>query len=729
VGKESKADSEAAAARVLESWPDNVRVADIAELGALPADQSRRLVNQLLGSLPVGPMGATEAARLGQLIALLAALGVKPDHGTVVALRSRYQRVHRLPKSVVEQLNQLDRMTSTPRATPGVLGDDNFPSPEPSSFDYSNTGMAEAATVDDSMMPRPTTAPKPPTATEPRISGDAGCGDGGDAMPPPPPLTTPVARYFNAELEDHDLTKPLQIGAQYSVAFDIDSVRRALSGDQPVPISDVFFGTDDQNRVLTVQIAAQGFEILGQAQRPLQLPRAGKSLGRARFDVSPQRAGIALLTATLSYQGNFITQMQLSCPVGTPGEFTATVIGRPVNSFVALKPRDLGLIIRPDSNGFRCTAIGSVVEDVHMPVTVKALDIAAAQARAELTAVVLGNYDGSQPFLEGVDIPADVEQQALRRLAEAGRRLYQKLFRPPKGADDLKRIGNWLADRAADPEWQLTIQISADQVPVPWSMLYLGEVGATDKLSWDKFLGVRHIVEQMPFQKMPEDDDPEIDSRPDLTLGLNINPTIDIETKMTLVAEHQQRWAGFASARTNMKVLKRTTCDEIVRALADPSTADKVMYFYCHAKSNDKNPDESAIVMGAQADKTSYATLKDLNLHAPTDVQLAGRPLIVLNACESAELSPLFYDGFVPFFLAKGARGVIGTECRTPVLFAIHWADAFVDRLLDGAQIGQGLLDVRRQLLRENRNPLGLLYTCYCDASTQIVPPVAACAP
>jgi hypothetical protein len=418
--------------------------------------------------------------------------------------------------------------------------------------------------------------------------------------------------------------------------------------------------------------------------------------------------------------------MQLSCPVGGPGEFTATLLGRPVNSVVALKPRDLGLVIRPDINGFHCTAMGSVAFDVNMPITVDALDIAATEARAAMTAVIMGNYNGRQPFLTGIDIPADIEQQALRRLAEAGRRLYQRLFAPPGGGDDLASIGTWLADRVADHELQLTIQISAHQVPVPWSMLYFGEVGKNDELSWNKFLGIRHIVEQLPFQQMPKDDDPQIDSRPDLTVGLNINPSIDADKNITSVAEHQQRWAGFTAARTNFKILTRSTSNEIVEALADPSTADKVMYFYCHAKSDDENPDESAIIMGLPSDADSWTTLNDLNLHAPTTVKLAGRPLVVLNACESAELSPRFYDGFVPFFLAKGARGVIGTECKTPVLFAIHWADAFVDKLLDGAQIGQGLLHVRQQLLDTNRNPLGLLYTCYCDASTQIAPPIAA---
>jgi hypothetical protein len=35
------------------------------------------------------------------------------------------------------------------------------------------------------------------------------------------------------------------------------------------------------------------------------------------------------------------------------------------------------------------------------------------------------------------------------------------------------------------------------------------------------------------------------------------------------------------------------------------------------------------------------------------------------------------------------------------------------------------MLELRQQFLREHGNPLGLLYTVYCDADTRIAPPLA----
>ncbi|MEA3397660.1 MAG: CHAT domain-containing protein, partial [Chloroflexota bacterium] len=118
---------------------------------------------------------------------------------------------------------------------------------------------------------------------------------------------------------------------------------------------------------------------------------------------------------------------------------------------------------------------------------------------------------------------------------------------------------------------------------------------------------------------------------------------------------------------------------------------------------------------------------EDLNLFASTRKVLPGAPLVFINACESAELSPLFYDGFAPYFMAKGARGVIGAECETPALFAAEWARRFFDQFLAGESLGQVFLDLRREFYYEHHNLLGLLYALYADGDTCIVPGVKPC--
>ncbi len=113
-------------------------------------------------------------------------------------------------------------------------------------------------------------------------------------------------------------------------------------------------------------------------------------------------------------------------------------------------------------------------------------------------------------------------------------------------------------------------------------------------------------------------------------------------------------------------------------------------------------------------------------MFAPWGSALSGHPLVFINACESGELTPTFYDGFVPYFLAKGARGVIGTETKTPGLFASEWAKAFFDDFFTGKPLGQVVLDQRRRFLAEHNNPLGLLYGIHCDTDTVVSPALAA---
>jgi hypothetical protein len=116
-------------------------------------------------------------------------------------------------------------------------------------------------------------------------------------------------------------------------------------------------------------------------------------------------------------------------------------------------------------------------------------------------------------------------------------------------------------------------------------------------------------------------------------------------------------------------------------------------------------------------------TLADLKLLAPMHRLLPGAPLVFINACESAEMSPLFYDGFVPYFMAKGARGVIGTECEIPALFAAEFAPRFFDRFLAGDEsLGEVMHALRREFYEQHNNIMGLLYAAYCDADTLVTP-------
>ncbi|HTX97411.1 MAG TPA: CHAT domain-containing protein [Mycobacterium sp.] len=534
-------------------------------------------------------------------------------------------------------------------------------------------------------------------------------------------------RFFRADIEDHDRVQPLQLDEVYTIAFDVGKSSTSADALGPFPL-DAFAGTDSAVDIfeLTVQLDSTDVEILGDRSRPLRVPRTGPSRGKARFEIKALHTGRCLVTASIHLQGNFLTQMKLTLQVGGTGDavFDVTMIGSPPGSVVAREPRDIGLVIEPAAGGgFTCTALGSVGNRAVLPITVDELTGAVEDARQALLDVVGIVHDGDLVFQHQLDIPEPALQKALRILAPAGARLFQRTFLHPLAGEDAKAVGAWLRDYATDPTLQLTIQVLAERMPLPWSILYLGNAGEGAQLDWDLFLGMRHIIEQLPLQNLAGTKTNEIASQPALSVSTNVNQTIDAKSGLHLVADHERYWAAAAAARPGLQLVPRSTRAEVLRALQDPQNHDQLIYFYCHATSAGDEfhrDDDAAIIMG----DNDAATVGYLNLNASTETRLTERPLVFINACDSANLSPRFYDGFVPYFMAKGARGVIGTECKTPVLFAIRWAEAFLDRFLGGAALGETVLALRREFLHEHRNPLGLLYAVHCDAETQIAPPL-----
>jgi hypothetical protein len=90
-----------------------------------------------------------------------------------------------------------------------------------------------------------------------------------------------------------------------------------------------------------------------------------------------------------------------------------------------------------------------------------------------------------------------------------------------------------------------------------------------------------------------------------------------------------------------------------------------------------------------------------------------------LNMCESAQVLPSLSGGFIPFFLQRGARSVIGTECPMTSTFADPFAREFFYRFLRGGTVGHILWELRRKYLEEG-NPLGFAYTLYGNAGTKL---------
>jgi hypothetical protein len=553
---------------------------------------------------------------------------------------------------------------------------------------------------------------------------------GDDAAPDAPGQPEPSAepapeRAFNVVLEDHERDEPLRVGVRYTLAFSIDEqvLDDALAGGW---IPKRLLDPEGATSKLTVQVDTDDFRV-SEPTRPLTVPPTGSSLNKARFDIVPLKEGHGTLTATLHRDGNFIHQLKVVLPVGdqaaAPVESESK--GRVLAAVQVHRRRDLGIILEPSGDEFEIRVIGYSTGHASLSITAAELAVKVANARDEYMKVVEYREGNLLPFQNGLDISPTAEAFALRTMAQAGAFLFSELFTNYAGGADGRMIGETLRGMAADPRNQLDLQIVSERAPLPWPALYVGDASDGAQLDWDLFLGMRHVVERIPFQNGLPSLDCEIPSdQPHLAVSLTLNTAIDQQMRMPVVARQQNWWTQTRAARPRLDVVQRSSRDDVLAALRAPDNADQVFYLYCHATSRGLSdpggPDASFIKLS-----DGRLDLRSLKMNAPVSTQLRGSPLVFINACESAELSPGFYDGFVPYFMLKGARGVIGTECKIPALFAEAWAGAFFDRLLDGQPLGETVLELRRTFLAERRNPLGLLYAVHCDSDTVVTPALA----
>jgi hypothetical protein len=567
--------------------------------------------------------------------------------------------------------------------------------------------------------PAPMAAAPPPTAAAPPPSAPA------PAPPAAPAPQRPERRWFTAGIQGQAITEPLVAQQPYVLECAVEIEKRPGVATAAAPDASLWFGSEEQIVDLTVELESQDFDI-DQPKQTLRVPRSGASRGKARFDITPRRDGPAVLTVTFHKEGNLLQQMEITLAVGAPDDAAGTKsFGRVLDGATGLKPRDVGLNIAPAAGGgYDLSVWGGASAAVKLPIEQAQLNQAIVNLRTELMKVVeMRDANGEYAFQVASRVTPDQGAKALEILRDAGARLFQQLFFHPAAGADVKRVGNFLKEQATDRNTRLKLQILATGVPVPWPLLYVGPT--TGPVDWECFLGMRHIIEQIPRQpNLSIPDAVIVSNAPVLSVSVNVNAGIDAQMESDFVSRQVAFWNTTAQT-TGTRIAARERGSDLIAALAGGAD-DQLMYFYCHAVTTgigDRNGiDSSCIVLGEEAgDKV---TLADLNLKA-LDGELPGHPLIFLNACESAELSAMFYDGFVPYFMAKGARGVIGTECKTPAVFAMDWALQFFPMFLGGKPLGETMLELRRSFWTKDNNPLGLLYTVHCDADTQIDPAVA----
>lgn len=529
-------------------------------------------------------------------------------------------------------------------------------------------------------------------------------------------------RVINAWIDGLTPQQPLVRGQSYGLCFNVDAPRSDALAVGPAVDDLVSLLPADQEQVeVTVLLDSTGVLIHGQPHQTIIVPRTGPST-LVRFQIEPQEGGACTIQAFFLIGSQIFHQMKLqfavSDTVQQSGSLHVYASGTPLEAALKQFPRrkTMSLFIMKRDAGYHMRLKSDTgVESAFVRISeaeINEMLIRARQTLHDIVNTVVGDKLIYQ--LADTTIPSEEGKRALGKLAEIGTYLFTKLF--DSRDQDCRAIGERLRKLMASQ--QFYVDVIAEHFIFPWTMLYIGDDFTTPdpRLFW----GFQHFVAYIPdfFNATIEQLDSDIRIDGQLLLRFVYNSTID---------RHQQvvsRQRQFFRQWSQVRVSEHSERKHLLEILTHEALESHVIYCYCHAVSH--LPGESGGVSNSRLILTDGPiTLYELDLHASArKPPLARAPLVFLNACESAELSPYLYDGLVPYVIKRGARGVIGTEVDTPVFFAAEFAQELFSQWLPGElSLGEVILKLRRKYLFEKNNVLGLLYSLYVGSDLAIVWP------
>jgi hypothetical protein len=624
-----------------------------------------------------------------------------------------------------------------PIAMDGLDLEDTAPAPPPTAAGMEPEGWAASAPPEDDFLESlPESAP--PTSDEP----------GHDDPPSPEPSRArfPDFRILVAGSgAEHPSDRPLKADQEYVLEVTItpDPGGLPATGDRQ-PIRDP--GQPEAVKVfVTAEADDESFVAIDQPLDSLDLPPGSGASTTARFTFRPRRKSAgpgdrAAVMVRMYYRLNLLARTVVSFEVG--GKFddvrrdgAVTVHPQVLDPTLAaldeVVPQDLHIDVTSRADdGYRLNVLyrkpggEDVVFPARLQITTEGLEDRLRDARDEMHRIT-----SSPEYTSGLQATPDQFAAHLHRLARTGQRLWSKLFDEDQDAAAFD-VAAVLRENPPPPgsRIQVTLAPDATEFIFPWGLMFQGEIPKESYVApdTDGFWGTRYEVEiRLPQSPLPRDR--PVEASGGLKLAFMLWEQFrNAKGQKEFIAELGARSGG--KLAVGEPIVRASLCKDL---LADCDA--QVLYFYSHGytrpRKADTTPDGDPQGAADPDRNRTWIALTNGKLYLDDlmhDVQgkFPSEPLIVLNMCESAEMSPSLSDSFVGFFLDRGARAVVGTECPMTVEFA----DPFGRRLLEGVLAGQtasrALMEARRHFVRNERNPLGLAYTLYGTASVSFAPPV-----
>ncbi len=570
----------------------------------------------------------------------------------------------------------------------------------------------------------------------------------------------PSSRYLNAgffsALEDSVLPfeHPLILDHRhYRLGVNIGQFWG--SGAPGIPFPDTllapFFGEEP---VLTLHVVVRSLDIeINQPHQLLSIPETGDS-PIVFFNLSLNKPGRQAIDADILFHGHLLQSRRVEVfVIPHPGDpvpesawpvqdsyitFTRTAfLNKNYLKPLADNPRCMTIVAERDldnriglrfydNTGTDLDFQQSNLSDVNMT---KALDAVRGQLVKTMHA-----YTGT------VGSSEQVLAKHLGQLAAIGRKFYMAML------PGLAKHGN-NTDARQKPPLDLShgtvIQVAplSSQLGVPWELLYERKIesfqdgritlcssfrdhgpGTEDCPGFGDptivcpygFWGYRYIIEQLPCYIDPHT------HLPSHSLPMQIRNNIPIRFAAAVYSDFKNLDNHLNSLQslapdTLLNLTRADNREQVRKTLIEDDIPADILYFYTHGGQDAFGAPFLEIGSGDQIQ------LIDLDAW---EINLAPRhPLVVLNACESADYSPDNFENLLKFFCDAGAAGVIGTQCEVREKLANAVMTRFFRDFLQQVPAGQALFNSRHVLLHEHLDPRGLAYSLFAAAEVQLAQP------
>jgi len=292
--------------------------------------------------------------------------------------------------------------------------------------------------------------------------------------------------------------------------------------------------------------------------------------------------------------------------------------------------------------------------------------------------------------------------ETLSLLAQKGNYAFKRIFAEGAPRDIIRKA----------LKTGVTIQFSSEDFFIPWELLYDGPIGEQVEVS--RFWGMQHVISRALIQEArPGDEESPTMQTSCPQVGLIAYQELEHVLKEEISAlqelHRQNRIMLLPLRRLNAKQrdVELTYLDGFLR-----NEQLQIVHLACHAQ--EKKPMSQSYLL--ISDDFSI-TIEDFFVR---EFAIKHNPFVILNACLTGTISPLYTSNWAALFWGRGARGVLATEFHVPDSFAAAFTGVLYQHFLSGKPIGEALIETRRHFWTGKANPLGLAYALYSSPSIRI---------